>query len=432
MNYKHVATKRCNVMWLKTPKEISFGRGSLEESLESLKEQNFKKCMIVTDQFLYESGFVDRITSKLKEQDISWEVFYDVKPDPDLECANKGLEKMNEFKPDLIIAIGGGSPMDCAKIMWVLYEHPECNFEDMAMRFCDIRKRIYEFPKMGEKAKLICIPTSAGTGSEVTPFSVITDNTNGCKYPLADYELLPTKAVIDPSVTDKSPKGLTAATGIDALVHSIEAIVSMMSSDFTDPLAMKSIKLIFEYLPRAYEKGEEDKEARDKMVIAANMAGIAFSNAMLGICHSLAHKLGAYHHIPHGVANALLLTEVMRYNAEDIPEKMGTYPKYSYPCAKRRYAWIAEKLNLGGNTDDEKFESLIRAIEELKDKIGIKKSIREYGVEEADFLNTLNQMTEDAFDDQCTGTNPRYPLFPEIKNIYLKAYYGKEEGHEFR
>ena len=333
---------------------------------------------------------------------------------------------MSAFEPDTIIAIGGGSAMDAAKIMWVMYEHPEADFMDMAMRFMDIRKRVYTFPKMGEKAYFIAVPTSAGTGSEVTPFAVITDEKSGIKYPLADYELMPKMAIVDANMMMNAPKGLTSASGIDAVTHCLEAYASMMATEYTDGLAIESLKNIFKYLPRAYENGANDPEAREKMANAATMAGMAFANAFLGVCHSMAHKLGAFHHIAHGIANALMIEEVLRFNSAEVPTKMGTFPQYDHPHTLRRYAEVAEALNLGGNTDEEKLENLIKAINELKDKIGIKKTIRDYGIDEQNFLDRLDEMTEQAFDDQCTGSNPRYPLMEEIKEMYLKAYYGGE------
>ena len=382
---------------------------------------------IVTDTFLFENGYTKVITDKLEELKIQYTTFSDVAPDPNLECAKKGAELMKSFKPDCIIALGGGSAMDAAKIMWVLYEHPEVDFLDMAMRFMDIRKRVYTFPKMGEKAYFIAVPTSAGTGSEVTPFAVITDESTGVKYPLADYELLPKMAIVDADLMMNAPKGLTSASGIDALVHSIEAYVSTMSTEFTDGLALEAIKLIFEYLPRAYEKGAEDVEAREKMAHAATIAGMAFANAFLGICHSMGHKLGAFHHLPHGVTVSLVLNEVMKFNSSDKPVKMGTFPQYEYPRALRRYAEIAEYLGIKGKDDEEKLSKLLVKIDELKDKIGIKHTIKDYDISEKDFLETLDEMSEQAFDDQCTGANPRYPLIEEIKEIYLKVYYGGEK-----
>ena len=427
LNIKTVAERRENMLWFRAPEKVYMKRGCLPVALEELKNvMNKKRVFIVTDTFLYENGYTKVITDKLDEMGIVHETFFNVAPDPTLACAKEGAKLIDAFKPDCIIAIGGGSAMDAAKIMWVLYEHPEVDFLDMAMRFMDIRKRVYTFPKMGEKAYFIAVPTSAGTGSEVTPFAVITDETTGQKYPLADYELLPKMAIVDADMMMNAPKGLTSASGIDALVHSIEAYVSMMATEFTDGLAIEAIKTIFEYLPRAYEEGANDPIAREKMANAATMAGMAFANAFLGICHSMGHKLGAYHHLAHGVTVGLVLDEVMRFNAEEVPTKMGTFPQYEYPHALRRYAEIADSLNLGGNTDQEKLERLINKIDELKERVGFKKTIKDYGISEEDFLSTLDEMSEKAFDDQCTGANPRYPLISEIKDIYLKTYYGGE------
>lgn len=427
LNIKTVAERRENMLWFRAPEKVYMKRGCLPVALEELKNvMNKKRVFIVTDTFLYENGYTKVVTDKLDEMGIVHETFFNVAPDPTLACAKEGAKLIDAFKPDCIIAIGGGSAMDAAKIMWVLYEHPEVDFLDMAMRFMDIRKRVYTFPKMGEKAYFIAVPTSAGTGSEVTPFAVITDETTGQKYPLADYELLPKMAIVDADMMMNAPKGLTSASGIDALVHSIEAYVSMMATEFTDGLAIEAIKTIFEYLPRAYENGANDPEAREKMANAATMAGMAFANAFLGICHSMGHKLGAYHHLAHGVTVGLVLDEVMRFNAEEVPTKMGTFPQYEYPHALKRYAEIADSLNLGGNTDQEKLELLIAKIDELKEKVGFKKTIKDYGISEEDFLATLDEMSEKAFDDQCTGANPRYPLISEIKEIYLKTYYGGE------
>ena len=426
INIKTVVERRKNMLWFRVPEKVYTRRGCIPVALQELKDvYDKKKVFIVTDAFLYNNGFTKCITDKLNELNIMHTTFFDVAPDPTLASAIEGTKAMNEFKPDCIIAIGGGSAMDAAKIMWVMYEHPEVDFMDMAMRFMDIRKRVYTFPKMGEKAYFVAIPTSAGTGSEVTPFAVITDEKTGTKYPLADYELMPNMAIVDANVMDSAPKGLTAASGIDAVTHALEAYASMMATDYTDGLALKALKVIFEYLPRAYENGA-DLEAREKMADAATMAGMAFANAFLGVCHSMAHKLGAYHHIPHGIANALLITEVLKFNAEEAPTKMGTFPQYDHPHTLRRYAEIAEYLGLGGNNDEEKLENLINAIEELKEKIGIKKTIKEYDIDEKAFLETLDDMTEKAFDDQCTGANPRYPLLSEIKEMYLNAYYGGE------
>lgn len=427
LNIKTVAERRENMLWFRAPEKVYMKRGCLPVALEELKNvMNKKRVFIVTDTFLYENGYTKVVTDKLDEMGIVHETFFNVAPDPTLACAKEGVKLIDAFKPDCIIAIGGGSAMDAAKIMWVLYEHPEVDFLDMAMRFMDIRKRVYTFPKMGEKAYFIAVPTSAGTGSEVTPFAVITDETTGQKYPLADYELLPKMAIVDADMMMNAPKGLTSASGIDALVHSIEAYVSMMATEFTDGLAIEAIKTIFEYLPRAYEEGANDPIAREKMANAATMAGMAFANAFLGICHSMGHKLGAYHHLPHGVTVGLVLDEVMRFNAEEVPTKMGTFPQYEYPHALKRYAEIADSLNLGGNTDQEKLERLINKIDELKERVGFKKTIKDYGISEEDFLSTLDEMSEKAFDDQCTGANPRYPLISEIKEIYLKTYYGGE------
>ena len=425
INIKTVAERRENMLWFRAPEKVYIKRGCLPVALEELKNvMGKKRVFIVTDTFLYENGYTKVITDKLDEMGIVHETFFDVAPDPTLACAKEGAQLIDAFKPDCIIAVGGGSAMDAAKIMWVMYEHPEIDFLDMAMRFMDIRKRVYTFPKMGEKAYFIAVPTSAGTGSEVTPFAVITDETTGQKYPLADYELLPKMAIVDANMMMNAPKGLTSASGIDALVHSIEAYASMMATEFTDGLALEAIKIIFEYLPRAYENGANDPKAREKMANAATMAGMAFANAFLGICHSMGHKLGAYHHLPHGITVALVLDNVMRFNSAEVPNKMGTFPQYDHPHTLRRYAEIAEALNIGGENDYEKMENLIRKIDELKDRIGIKRTIREYGIDEQTFLATLDEMSEKAFDDQCTGANPRYPLISEIKDIYLKTYYG--------
>lgn len=428
LNIKTVAERRENMLWFRSPEKIYIKRGCLPVALEELKEINpRKKAFIVTDRFLYDNGYTSPITEKLGEMGIAYTVFSEVEPDPTLKIAKKGAEQMTNFAPDVIIAVGGGSAMDAAKIMWVLYEHPDADFTDMAMRFSDIRKRIYTFPKIGEKTYFIAVPTSAGTGSEVTPFAVITDSDTGIKYPLADYELMPDMAIVDTDLQMSAPKGLTAASGIDAVSHALEAFASMLATDYTDSLALRSLKMMFEYLPRAYENGANDPEAREKTANAATMAGMAFANAFLGVCHSMAHKLGAFHHLPHGIANALMLNEVIRFNSADSPAKMGTFPQYAYPHTKARYAEIADYLNLSGKTDDEKVESLITALDALKEKIGIKKTIRDYVPDEEDFLNRLDSMTEQAFDDQCTGANPRYPLMSEIKQMYLNAYYGTHE-----
>lgn len=426
LNTKTVAERRENMLWFRTPEKIYMKKGCLPVALDELGSVLGKKrVFIVTDTFLFNNGYTKPITNKLDELGISYAVFSNVAPDPTLACAKEGAEQIRAFNPDCIIAIGGGSAMDAGKIMWVLYEHPEVDFADLAMRFMDIRKRVYTFPKMGEKAYFIAIPTSAGTGSEVTPFAVITDEKTGVKYPLADYELLPNMAIVDSDMMMNAPKGLTSASGIDAVSHSLEAYASMMATEFTDGLALQSLKMLFEYLPRAYEFGAEDPVAREKTANAATMAGMAFANAFLGVCHSMAHKLGAFHHIAHGIANALMLNEVIRFNASEVPTKMGMFPQYEYPKTLRRYAEVSEALGLGGNSDEEKLENLICAIDELKEKIGIKKTIKDYGIDEKTFLDSLDEMSEQAFDDQCTGANPRYPKISEIKEMYLRAYYGK-------
>ena len=426
INIKTVAERRENMLWFRAPEKVYLKKGCLPVALDELKNvMGKKRAFIVTDNFLYQNGFTKCITDKLDEMGMAHTSFFNVEPDPTLACAIEGAKQMNAFKPDTIIALGGGSAMDAAKIMWVMYEHPEVDFLDMAMRFVDIRKRVYTFPKMGEKAYFIAIPTSAGTGSEVTPFAVITDEKTGVKYPLADYELLPDMAIIDTDLHMSAPKGLTAASGIDAVTHALEAYASMLATDYTDGLAIQALKVIFKYLPSAYENGQTDVEAREKMANAATMAGMAFANAFLGVCHSMAHKLGAFHHLPHGVANALLINEVIKFNSSDAPAKMGTFSQYGYPHTKRRYAEVAECLGLVGKNDDEKIANLISAIDELKGKVGIKKTIKDYGIDEQDFLNRLDDMVEQAFDDQCTGANPRYPLMSEIKQMYLNAYYGK-------
>ena len=426
LNVKTVAERRENMLWFRAPEKVYVKRGCLPVALEELKNvMNKKKVFIVTDTFLFENGYTKPITDKLDELGIEHTTFSNVAPDPTLACAIEGTKAMNAFKPDAIIAVGGGSAMDAGKIMWVMYEHPEVDFLDMAMRFMDIRKRVYTFPKMGEKAYFIAVPTSAGTGSEVTPFAVITDEKTGTKYPLADYELLPKMAIVDCNMMMNAPKGLTSASGIDAVTHCLEAYASMMATEYTDGLAIESLKNIFKYLPRAYENGANDPEAREKMANAATMAGMAFANAFLGVCHSMAHKLGAFHHIPHGVANALMIDYVLRFNSAEVPNKMGTFPQYDHPHTLRRYAEVAEALGFGGANDEESLNNLIKAIDELKEKIGIKKTIKDYGIDEKNFLDRLDEMSEQAFDDQCTGANPRYPLISEIKEMYLKAYYGE-------
>ena len=426
LNIKTVAERRENMLWFRAPEKIYITKGCLPVALDELRTvRGAKKAFIVTDTFLYQNGYTKPITDKLDEMGIQHTTFFNVQPDPTLANATEGAAQMRSFQPDTIIALGGGSAMDAAKIMWVLYEHPEADFMDMAMRFIDIRKRIYTFPKMGEKAYFIAIPTSAGTGSEVTPFAVITDEKTGVKYPLADYELLPNMAIIDTDFHMSAPRGLTAASGIDAVTHAVEAYAAMLATDYTDGLALQALKNIFKYLPRAYENGQTDVEAREKMANAATIAGMAFANAFLGICHSMAHKLGAFHHLPHGVANALMIEEVLRFNASEAPVKMGTFSQYDHPHTLARYAEIADYLGLGGKNDEEKLENLIKAINDLKATVGIKETIKDYGIDENDFLARLDDMVEQAFDDQCTGANPRYPLMSEIKQMYLNAYYGK-------
>ncbi|MEE1003645.1 MAG: bifunctional acetaldehyde-CoA/alcohol dehydrogenase [Acutalibacteraceae bacterium] len=428
INIKTVAERRENMLWFRAPEKVYMKKGCLPVALDELKNvMGKKRAFIVTDSFLYHNGYTKAITDKLDEMGIAHTTFFDVAPDPTLGCAKEGAAQMKAFEPDCIIALGGGSAMDAAKIMWVMYEHPEADFMDMAMRFVDIRKRIYTFPKMGEKAYFIAIPTSAGTGSEVTPFAVITDENTGVKYPLADYELMPNMAIIDADFHMSAPKGLTAASGIDAVTHALEAYAAMLATDYTDGLALQSLKIIFKYLPRAYDNGQNDPEAREKMANAATMAGMAFANAFLGVCHSMAHKLGAFHHLPHGVANALMIDHVLRFNAVEVPSKMGTFSQYDHPHTLERYAEVADYLGIKGKTNEEKLENLIKAIDELKEKVGIKPTIRDYVPDEEDFLARLDEMTEQAFDDQCTGANPRYPLMSEIKQMYLNAYYGNNE-----
>ncbi len=427
LNIKTVAERRENMLWFRCPEKVYIKKGCLPVALDELKNvMNKKRVFVVTDSFLYNNGFVKPITDKLEKLGIQYATFSDVEPDPTLASAKTGAAQMASFKPDCIIALGGGSAMDAAKIMWVLYEHPEVDFLDMAMRFMDIRKRIYTFPKMGEKAYFIAIPTSAGTGSEVTPFAVITDEKTGIKYPIADYEILPKMAIIDTDFHMSAPRGLTSASGIDAVTHNLEAIASMLATDYTDSLAKESLKMIFKYLPRAYNDGQNDVEAREKMANAATMAGMAFANAFLGICHSMAHKLGAFHHIPHGVANALLIDEVIRFNACNAPVKMGTFSQYEHPHTLERYASVAEELGFGGKSPEESVNNLIKAVDELKEKVGIKPTIKDYVPDEKVFLESLDEMVEQAFDDQCTGANPRYPLMSEIKQMYLNAYYGNK------
>lgn len=428
LNIKTVAERRENMLWFRAPQKVYFKKGCLPVALDELGTvMGKKRAFIVTDSFLYNNGYTKPIEKKLDEMGIMHTTFSNVAPDPTLACAREGTKLMAEFKPDTIIAIGGGSAMDAGKIMWVLYEHPEADFLDMAMRFIDIRKRVYTFPKMGEKAFFVAIPTSAGTGSEVTPFAVITDETTGVKYPLADYELLPNMAIIDADMMMSAPKGLTSASGIDAVTHALEAYASTMATDYTDGIALRALKMIFEYLPRAYDNGPNDPVAREKMGNAATMAGMAFANAFLGVCHSMAHKLGAFHHLPHGIANALLIDEVIRFNSKEVPTKMGTFSQYDHPHCRARYAEVADYLGIKGKTDEEKVENLIKAIDELKARVGIKPTIKDYVPDEKDFLDRLDAMVEQAFDDQCTGANPRYPLMSELKQMYLNAYYGTHE-----
>ena len=426
LNIKTVAERRENMLWFRTPEKVYFKKGSMPVALDELGTvMHKKKAFIVTDSFLYTNGYVKPIEDKLDEMGIQHTCFFEVAPDPTLQCARKGVDQMRQFEPDTIIALGGGSAMDAAKIMWIMYEHPEANFEDMAMDFMDIRKRVFTFPKMGEKAYFVAIPTSSGTGSEVTPFAIITDADTGVKWPIADYALLPNMAIVDVDNMMTQPKGLTSASGIDVMTHAIEAYVSIMATDYTDGLAMKAVKLVFENLPSAYENGANDPKAREEMANASCMAGMAFANAFLGVNHSMAHKLGAFHHLPHGVANAVILTEVMRYNAAEVPTKMGTFSQYQYPHALARYAELGRFAGCTGKDDKEVFENFIAKLEELKEKIGIKKTIKDYGIDEKYFLDTLDEMSEQAFNDQCTGANPRYPLIQEIKDLYLKCYYGK-------
>ena len=426
LNIKTVAERRENMLWFRAPQKVYFKKGCLPVALSELSAvYNKKKAFVVTDSFLYNNGYTKAITDKLDEMGITHSTFFNVAPDPTLACAKEGAEAMRAFNPDVIIAVGGGSAMDAGKIMWVLYEHPEVNFLDLAMRFIDIRKRVYTFPKMGDKATFIAIPTSAGTGSEVTPFAVITDEQTGVKYPLADYELMPNIAIVDPDLMMNAPKGLTAASGIDAVTHALEAYASMLATDYTDGIALRALKMIFEFLPRAYDNGPNDPIAREKMGNAATMAGMAFANAFLGVCHSMAHKLGAFHHLPHGVANALMIDEVLRFNASEVPAKMGTFPQYDHPHTLARYAEVADYLGITGKNDSEKLENLIAGLDKLKARVGIKPCIKDYGIDEKVFLDSLDDMVEQAFDDQCTGANPRYPLMSEIKQMYLNAYYGK-------
>ncbi|MGN1329475.1 MAG: bifunctional acetaldehyde-CoA/alcohol dehydrogenase [Eubacterium sp.] len=426
LNIKTVAERRENMLWFRAPEKVYIKKGCLPVALDELGTViGKKKVFIVTDSFLYNNGYTKAITEKLDSMGITHSTYFNVAPDPTLACAKEGVAQINAFQPDCIIAVGGGSAMDAAKIMWVMYEHPEVNFYDLAMRFMDIRKRVYTFPKMGEKAYFIAVPTSAGTGSEVTPFAVITDEKTGTKYPLADYQLMPNMAIVDADMMMNAPKGLTSASGIDAVTHALEAYASMMATEFTDGLALEALKTIFEYLPRAYDNGPNDPIAREKMANAATMAGMAFANAFLGVCHSMAHKLGAFHHLPHGVANALMINYVLEFNAAEVPAKMGTFSQYDHPHTLERYAQVADALGVKGRTDEAKLKGLMKKIDELKEYCGIKKCIKDYGVDEQYFLDTLDDMVEQAFDDQCTGANPRLPLMSEIKDMYLRAYYGK-------
>ncbi len=422
INIKTVAKRRENMLWFRVPEKTYFKYGCLPVALEELHDLGKKKVFIVTDKMLFELGYTKKITEVLEQYDMNFKVFSDVEPDPTLKCAKAGAKAMLDFNPDVVLSLGGGSAMDAAKIMWVMYEHPEVRFEDLAMRFMDIRKRVYRFPTMGEKAMMVAVATSAGTGSEVTPFAVSTDEETGIKYPLADYELTPDMAIVDAELMMTSPKGLTACAGIDVLVHAIEAYVSVMASEFTNGLALEAIRLVFKYLPDAYSEGTTNVKAREKMAHASCMAGMAFSNAFLGVCHSMAHKLGAFHHLPHGMANSLLLNEVIRFNSADAPTKQAAFAQYKYPNAAWRYGKIADYLQLGGNTDDEKIELLTKAIEELQGKVNMPMTIKEAGVGEQNFYGSLDEMVEQAFDDQCTGANPRYPLMKEIKQMYINAF----------
>ncbi len=427
LNYKRVAERRENMLWFKVPQKVYFKRGATDLALRELAGR--KKAFIVTDRFLFNSGAADQIIKTLDEIGIDHEVFFDVKPDPTLSTIEEAFAIMKPFEPDVIIALGGGSPMDAAKILWLKYEQPDTVFEDIAMRFMDIRKRICQLPELGKKALMVAIPTTSGTGSEVTPFSIITDDKSGVKYAIADYALTPSMAIVDPNFVDGMPKGLTSASGIDALVHAVEAYVSCMATNFTNSNALEAIKLVFKYLSRSYHEGANDPIAREKMHYAATIAAMAFANSFLGLCHSMAHKLGAMFHIPHGVANALLIRQVIRYNATDCPKKQATFPQYKYPCALERYAQIADELKLGGSTNEEKTELLLKAIDELMSDIELPKSIREWiernGQTETDFYDKLDEMVELAFDDQCTGANPVYPLMADIRKLYIQAFNGE-------
>lgn len=430
INVKSIAERRENMLWFRVPEKTYFKYGCLPVALAELGEMGKKKAFIVTDKVLFEMGYTNKVTEVLEAQGIQYKIFSDVEPDPTLRCARAGAAEMTNFQPDVIISLGGGSAMDAAKIMWVMYEHPEVNFHDLAMTFMDIRKRIYKFPTMGQKAMMVAIATSAGTGSEVTPFAVITDEETGVKYPLADYELTPDMAIVDAELMMTSPKGLTACAGIDVLVHAVEAYVSVMASEYTNGLALEAIRLVFKYLPDAYNEGTTNIKAREKMAHASCMAGMAFSNAFLGINHSMAHKLGAFHHLPHGMANSLVMKEVIKFNATDAPTKQAAFAQYKYPNAAWRYAKIADHLGLAGNTEAEKVELLLKAIDELQNKVNMPKTIKDAGVSEVKFFETLDEMVEQAFDDQCTGANPRYPLMKELKEMYITSYYGENAKNE--
>ncbi|MFA6816814.1 MAG: bifunctional acetaldehyde-CoA/alcohol dehydrogenase [Lentisphaeria bacterium] len=433
LNIKTTAKRRENMLWFQVPKKVYFKYGCLNDGLRDLKDDGRKRAFVVTDHYLYNSGMLEGMLKRLAELDIVVEVFADVEPDPTLDCAHKGVERMTTFKPDTIIAVGGGSPMDAAKIMWLLYEHPEVNFEDIAMRFMDIRKRVYKFPHLGNKAMMVCVPTTSGTGSEVTPFAVITDEKTGNKYPLADYEFTPDMAIIDTQLVMNMPPKLTAYSGIDVLVHALEARVSIMASEFSNAMANEATRLVFKYLPKVHEN-PSDTKAREKMHHASAMGGMAFANAFLGLCHSLAHKLGAAFHVPHGLANAFIIGYVIRFNGTNKPTRQGTFSQYKCPEAKERYGMIADALNFTtpGMTPEEKVEILITKVDELKNLLGIPMSIKEYGISEKEFLRGLDELSEKAFDDQCTGANPRYPLISEIKDLYLKAYYGTEDIEQYK
>ncbi len=425
LNYKTVAERRENMLWFRVPPKIYFKRGATDLALREFEGK--KRAFIVTDRFLFDSGAVSEITDVFEQIGVDYQIFFDVKPDPTLHTVKQALEMVRVYRPDLIVALGGGSPMDAAKVIWLMYEQPKTNFEDLAMRFMDIRKRICNVPELGKKAQLVCIPTTSGTGSEVTPFAVITDEKTHIKYPLADYALTPSMAIVDPNFVDNMPKGLTAAGGIDALVHAIEAYVSTMATNYTNSLALEAIKQIFRYLPSAYKNGAKDPKAREKMHNAATIAGMAFANAFLGVCHSMAHKLGAMYNIPHGIANALLICQVIAYNANDKPNRQAAFPQYEIPEAKKRYAQIAHVLYLADEKtpEDERVKLLIKAVAKLKKDIEIPKSIKDYGIDEKTFKKNLDELSLLAFDDQCTGANPIYPTVEEIKEIYMNAFYGK-------